>query len=357
MKILAYKKINGRNWFYASLDKRVCPFDYLYSAVTTKQKLLRWVYKIIGNFFLGKQKLITKRSIPDSMLEPVKDLVTCQRGFAVFLGTPGADTKNVWFIPRLGYVKVPSGSLSYELIKNEYVSYKYLFKSDVADYLTVNSIEDIEFSGNRLILKNDTPHEERVYSARLTSYSKFFSVMSAQNNEEPLRSVDTRELNLTKHLLSNADLVGLKHFRLIEAAIKLVKTEWSKSSVEYGPSHGDFVPWNCFFDHNKNLKVFDWERFSSSRLAFWDIVYFEISVGALLERRRNPKEMVRSIKACIESVSGSVRYSQDSYISFLILQILAERIKLINQSEMFAQQAWFVDKCLKMLKILLQVRL
>ncbi len=108
----------------------------------------------------------------------------------------------------------------------------------------------------------------------------------------------------------------LKDNVILGRAIKLIEEELKEKELEYAFSHGDYTPWNMYFE-KKELQIFDFEHSSFSKPCYIDVFHY-ITQMSLLGYRNNAKQTIKLYEKEKLLIDKYVDNADFTYLCYLI---------------------------------------
>lgn len=113
-------------------------------------------------------------------------------------------------------------------------------------------------------------------------------------------------------LKKQMDVFDQEQQSIVEEGIKITET----ADVTFAFSHGDFTPWNIYYDKNENIQLFDLEYCSGSMPAYVDVFHY-LSQMTLLGRRYTAQCVMREYEHQLELISEYVDDPRTTFICYL----------------------------------------
>ncbi|TAE47568.1 MAG: hypothetical protein EAZ89_17535 [Bacteroidetes bacterium] len=271
--------------------------------------------------------------------------------WAAFTGTAGSNRKSVVAIAKGGqithYLKIAHSSQAQTLIRQEQAALDTLRQKGIQAFsfpatvpgtapqlLIQTHIRPQNVRANMVF----TPVHAEAIAALTTarpqqvriSDSPFFQEI--QSNLRFISQPDTFHNDLDPALLSDT-------LRLLQEQVFCFG---SNPSFTCGPAHGDFTPWNQFFD-GQRLYLYDWELFGAQYPALYDLFHFIYQTGGLLRRHSYPRireEIDRALRLpAIQGLCANLGIRPElthqlylSHISSYYLRIYAAETRVLAQA-------------------------
>lgn len=318
-------------WLWSIKNKKP-DFLVFYNASTLKQKLIVLGIKII--FLLRIQKFVFP-----IYSGPLVDEFDSNND-VLFTGTKGPNNKLIIYNnSQQVFVKKARGSSSKIALENE-VNTLNILKENNSQFsfefpeLLQHGESFLKIS-SLLKSKQELGFNEKHISC-LTELASLHSSRSSLKDWEVWKEVETRLKNLRNSTKIGFEVNYLLHklFNGIDPSIE----------VNYAFSHGDFTPWNMFFDDHDALQVIDWEMSKDERTIGYDFFHFFVQKGILVERYSWKDiycEIQQQYKLHRASTLGLTQNNIDHYLSLYLLDHISYYSELYeDQKDWFDQIHW-----------------
>lgn len=351
MDLYKFTTTRGRATFVTDAKNKTFPLRNLYSVFSVKRKYILSFYYVIYLLGLEVPGISRFEQAHDFPLDDVSDLIGDQTKFALYDGTPSADSKRVWHLSKFGYVKIAKGSISRLLLENEYKGYMFHFEHGLERFLTINKRSSVCYEDDRLILqvKDDTS-----ITSSSPSLKNFLSYLFA------LKNLSTRKKFSSKFLFFGLDLDLDKVYCLLKNRFGIdfqydtmsdIMHHFHNYYIDFCPAHGDFAPWNMVSSCGVGeAKLIDLERFMEQELFGYDVLYFHVTNYAMFFRKYNIKKIYSKYIDDLSALDACDVYKSESYFRLLCLRMLFIRLNLAKNSIDFEQQDNFIKLVINLLK-------
>lgn len=285
-KYLIITNNDGKKWV---INKRCSKISLcLYQPSAIKGKLLKVllpvlikvpIFNIIKKILRIDEKYITIR---DEILQKIKEVFKCNSeeiNLSYFLGTPSIHQKVTIQVSKgseiLGYCKISNNEEIFRIFKHEQIVLNKLNKTMVNNipqclYCDLIQFEDIKVylfiqSTIKTITSNVEHKIKKKHFEFLNKLTEQTKVDISFNKSEYYIMIQKLKGNL-KYLSDiycfndkvDNDIGIIEGYEIINKAIKRVEVLLSCNTQVFSAFHGDFTPWNMFFEKDE-LFVFDFE--------------------------------------------------------------------------------------------------
>ncbi len=271
-KYLFIPNTDGSPRWIWSINENKPHFLTFYPVNTLRQQIFVWGIKLI--FLLRLQSLV----FPVYKKRNEEGLNVSE---SVFTGTKGPNQKVVSYDKvRDVFNKKAVGEKASELIQNEARILSFLqaskenFSFDFPDLIDYSK-EKISISA----LKNEST-KSRLSNAHVRAIHE----LNKANSDSKNLTEWGQWIKITKRIdkLKNAKKVDKSIVYLLS---QLAGSIDKNKTLEFGLAHGDFTPWNCFFDASKKLQVIDWEMACMQKPKAYDFFHYLFQSGILLKKK------------------------------------------------------------------------
>ncbi len=344
---------DGKVWVVPTRNMRVGLM--LYQPSGFKGKLLKFLIPYL--YWIPLIKRLIKGAIVEYHLDSeirgiISKVLGCEDWeFSVFEGTPSVHKKPTIQIFRgkkiLAYCKVSSDSDVARLFSEEA---KML---DELNRLGVGNIPKALFcdrlsDGSMLFIQSTTKtmQARTVHSFRNEHWLFLEELKERTSKVCSLKDSDLgraiARLEAQYHCLSEDSIA------IVDKAIDRVKGYYGEAEHRYNAYHGDFTPWNMYYQDGK-LSVFDFEYASLSYPAYFDWFHF-FTQTAVFERGLEAEGIVEEFYKVVTTLNGKIREPKIEYMAY-VLDIMSKYIDR-EKGELSEQTVVMVGRWSKIISLL-----
>lgn len=276
---------SGKEWLFDDSSIKTVKWGLnIYEPQAIKGKVIKELLPYLYSLFeqkdiLGIKKINLKISL--DFLKLISDTYRVDIGkihINLFLGTPSVHQKIVMQIDDgakiLGYVKLSDNEDVIESFRKETDCLKTLKSKGV------QNISDALFWGrikNVGIFAQSSQKNKHAFSdPTLNKVVINFVRELMKKTKTKVRWEDSDYYKLIS--IEEADLSRLPNNKiLLMNAIELIKESHKEEVVVLYAAHGDFTPWNSFYNRKNDLYVFDFEYSMESCTAYYDLYHWFVS--------------------------------------------------------------------------------
>lgn len=268
---------------------------WLFSSKSSKPEFLRFYFKgskrasFIGKLYIllfkfHLKKLAVSGSFNLYVNDCDKNIFRNPNGWALFTGTAGPNRKMIFWQNKNGkniYTKIALTNASQLLIKKE---------KKALEKLQETSLKEIAFPKIH-------SHSEKYISLEEVNIRQNIKKNSFSNipvntlqdwSLKNLLKENLKETNWWNKAIQNLqEALQFNDSRLSKGLfikINYLKDYLSKNEFSFTTlAHGDFTPWNIFFDDNK-IGIIDWELSEPGMPALFDIIHYIYQENILIEK-------------------------------------------------------------------------
>lgn len=321
---LSFANADGKRWLMPERGMRTAML--LYQPSGWKGKGLK---RVLPGFYWNPwvRGVLHAERLRLSLSEELRKLLEHTLGeagleFAVFCGTPSARQKITIQVSKrkriLGYCKITQSEAIYDLFEREN---KML--SALSQYGIPNIPKPLYCGqlGKVYIFVQTTykTRQSKVVHIWTAQHEYFLNLLSQRTRRE----LSFKATDFYRELVELSDMLDLQpkdDKALFERAISILEVHYA-SIKEYACFHGDFTPWNMFFEKDL-LCVFDFEYAQESFPPGLDKLHYLLQVW-IIEKKLNSEQ----IFSRLEDLRGGNQIELLSVIAYL-MHILAFYIKL-----------------------------
>lgn len=317
---ISFANSEGKRWIVPIRSMRTAINLYQPSSIKGKliKQLLPYTYRLpmVKRMVGFKEMQIALSADLEKLIESVFNIPSFE--FSIFGGTPSVHQKITIQISKkdliIGYCKVSDSNDIAKLFRRESLLLEYLHKKSVNQIpisLFCDKIGDLS-----IFIQSTTKSKYSKSKHRLTEkHWEFLAILHEKTKitclfEKSGLAVSLNSLENYLYKLPQKDAI------IITIAINRVRSYYGNREVVFSTYHGDFTPWNMFFDKGK-LFVFDFEYFESKFPAFMDVFHF-ITQTAILELKYPGMSIYKYFQ---KEISTHVAYFDNiniQYISYLL---------------------------------------
>lgn len=283
-KYCLVKNTMNKEWYFDIECKKSAILGLeLYEPQTKSGKLFKKFFPYIRNIPLIKhfssydyKKII----IDDLFLETIshvfkknKNIIHCN----FFLGTPSVHQKIVVQIDDgediLGYVKISDNKDIYKLFEKEFYYLKWLKSKGIAH---VPDSLYCSFSNYGIFIQNS--QKQKGHYTDITINNVLFAFLNELYDKTKV-SILFDDSDYYKLIVSINDKINLypcNKEKLIFVVNNLCKKLIGKQVI-YSAYHGDFTPWNTFYNNKNQFYVFDFEYALKTCPPYMDLFHWFLS--------------------------------------------------------------------------------
>lgn len=210
--------------------------------------------------------------------------------FAIFCGTPSARQKITIQISHnkqiLGYCKITQSPEIFELFKQEYKTLKALSAKSIP-HIPTSLFCDAFANVFVFIQSTQKTNKSQVVHTWTDKHTVYLELLY-QRTKTKLKFENTDFYLELQYLESVLEQQTHEARDIYQRAILILKMYYSKIS-EYSFFHGDFTPWNMFFEKG-NLCVFDFEYAQMSFPPYLDKIHYILQVW-IIEQKLNAEQI------------------------------------------------------------------
>ncbi len=314
-------------WIWPSTIRKPLFLNF-YAKSTLKQKLYAFSIKCV--FLCRIQKVIFK-----TYSGRIESVLYPDQTSTYFMGTPGPNRKIISYSNETkSFTKMAIGDSAGLLIENEYLKlsklseYIHLFPFDIPHV--------IDFSNRHLTV---TSLQNQKGTQDFTkAHAKSLNTLRTLNQQvEPVEKwMERNDIQTRIEALQHAIKIDPQICVLLNQLLHSISLD---ASIQTSWSHGDFTPWNCFFNKEQRLQIIDWELASEHQLTGYDFFHFFFQKGILLEKK-TWKEIYEDIKLAYSSykelIFGQEDIDLDLYLRLYLIQHISYYAALYER-----QRKWF----------------
>lgn len=280
-------------WFYPSSGWQAGHLN-LYNAGTVKAQLYKTLTRIAWKLGQGKRLASGTFRVQQKLYESVQQRFSIAPGEApsFFTGTRGATRKLVVELHdengTTGFIKIPLTETANALTENEYTMVHRLSKYDFTT-LSLPTISP-KISGH-VRLSNVKPAvvipANRITHIHLCAMADLVAISHevCRIQETTIWAVIEKNMEqLSREIVFINEINRIKTNELITLLQALHARIPVFEKIPVSVSHGDFTPWNMYFDEQR-LYVYDWEMAQHGIPMFFDLFHFTYQSVILLQRK------------------------------------------------------------------------
>ncbi|MFI3321283.1 MAG: phosphotransferase [Rikenellaceae bacterium] len=281
-KFLKFSNADGKEWIVPTKNMRTALA--IYQPSTKNGKLLKYLLPYLYWLPIIK-KIIKGKTVEISLGRDVSELIKRvlkveDFEFSIFEGTPSVHQKRViqiWHKSKiLAYCKISDNSKVVELLKNEQKSLYMLSSKGVKNIPTCYYCGRVSHDSNEVVfIQSTTKTIHSNTSHKFTQKHYDFLTQLHQKTKQKLLFEDSDLSKSLCRLEKYLNSFQKSDAQIIKRAIEREREYYGGKEVEFSAYHGDFTPWNSYFEKGE-LYVFDFEYCSSSYPAYMDWFHFNI---------------------------------------------------------------------------------
>ena len=345
-------------WVYAESLKNPT-FLKFYSSATLKSRifsffvLILFKIKVFNILFSNKMNLlIQKGSFLDQINKNYKE-----HGYSIFFGTVGVNRKLILHLNNDNhestFIKLAVSQQSLSLIKNEAFFLTKISKSPIDNIFFPElishprsdaiEISDIKPSKSFQPATINKFHINAVININSINQEicKWNEVTFFTNLDRVLGEISNKEIRNNAIEAKFIDSF-IKNTRLALTFIEKDK------EVLCGLSHGDFTPWNMYFNKKNQIFIYDWELAKINIPLFFDLFHFVFQSNVLLKNSKfhdfkNELIKVKNDQTLKTFINRNTIKIDENYI-FYIVYISSYYLNIYLEQENIHKQAiWQLD--------------
>jgi len=324
-KFIRFSNADGKRWIMPVRKIRTAMNLYQPSGIKGKlvKVLLPYTYwvRFVRRFIHAKILKIELREDLFNLIQNILYITDLQ--YSIFEGTPSVHQKPTIQLSQgrkiLAYCKISDNADIIHLFKNEQQTLDYLRDKGVRQIPRCLFCDKMDDELYLFIQSTQKSNQSKVIH-RWTNQHQDFIQQLYECTKIRCRFEDTDFAKSLNRLESYIGNFPVSDSTILKASISKVRNYYGcHSEVEFSAYHGDFTPWNMFFERGE-LFVFDFEYYLNSFPPYLDAFHF-ITQIAILEKGLNVGETYNDY--CVFRKS-SLRYIMDTdvkYISYLLFII------------------------------------
>lgn len=315
------KNSSGKEWLFSDCSKKILKLGLnIYEPQVITGKLIKGFLPFLYKYFeqrntLGIKKVNAKVKYGFlNLLSQIYKVEASKIHLSIFLGTPSVHQKIVVQVDDgnkiLGYAKLSNNIEVIDGFKRETARLCDLKKkglSNIPDALYCGMFEDVG------VFVQSSQKEKYAYSDSTVNKCVISFVGDLmQKTKKKIRWEDSDYYSLI-----SIEEIDLKSFPVnseeLIKAISITKEKHKGEDIVLYASHGDFTPWNSFYNKKNDLHTFDFEYSMESCTAFYDLYHWFVS-DCIYRKHYNYVQIIKAfdkseIKKCIKnSEQGLVLY-------------------------------------------------
>lgn len=295
----------------------------IFQPTSVKGKLIKKIMPFIVNYKLIKK--LTRVKEKKYILEPQLELYLKNKlGSNILLSVYIGDTRTIenrkatlqiYNDEIICYGKVTSENLVKQSFKREISSLQKLRSMGITNIpiiLETKNYLDLDlFLQSNMNIRGNTICTE-ITEKHLDFLDKIFNVTQCKCEYK-----DT-DFKILIEYLKNIE-ISFDNRNLILDSISYIERELNSKKKLYSFSHGDFTPWNIYYNH-KNIYVFDFEYCLEKNIPYIDVFHYITQVWILVEKLQYKKLWIKyqETKKILNNYVENPDFTYLCYILYII---------------------------------------
>ena len=227
---------------------------------------------------------LTEASIEDSLLKVFQRVFANKNiEYSIFFGSPGPRQKITIQIYNentiLGYAKISDNLDVVSSFYQEMSFLQYLSEKGIKNIPSILFCEKLDDYFVFIQTTCKTIHSTVFH--KITPFHIDFAKEIYEKTKTKIPFVETGLYNDLRYLESILDNIATNDREILRNGINSIVTYYH-GDVEFGAIHGDFTPWNSYFESGE-LFTFDYEYGAMGYPAYMDIIHFELQIDILVK--------------------------------------------------------------------------
>ena len=314
----------GKEWLFAADSINSVRLGLnIYEPQSQKGKLIKYFLPYFQPLLNKKALFGIKKvhaNIDENLEERLKRLFNCSHiHCSFFLGTPSVHQKIVMQVDDgakiLGYAKVSDNNEVRESFEKEYQFLIWIREKGINN-VPKPLLCDTEGTG---IFIQTSQKEPRAYSN--PEINKTLIEFLREMRDKTITQIAFENTDYYRLFQNYSDI--LKHYpgnkSQLEQLIESVLEEYRGKEVMFSAYHGDFTPWNTFYNPDKSLHVFDFEYAAKTYPPMLDLYHWFVS-DCIFRLHMDADEIYKAFKA--SSIQEYDKNAVANMKQYLISQIV-----------------------------------
>lgn len=319
-RFIRFSNSDGKRWIMPLRDMRTAMNLYQPSGIKGRlvKRLLPYLYQFPLINSLIHSEIVRVKIDSKIWVKIKKVLNTDDFQFAIFEGTPSVHKKatvQIWQKSKiLAYCKVSDSDEVGVLFERESHILSNLHSAGINPIPQSLSYEKTD--GFHLFIQSTvkTKHSNTVHRWRQQHWD--FLALLHERTKCKCRFEDSDLAKSIVSLEGCLDNLPQEDATIIKQAIDVVWTYYQGREVEFSAYHGDFTPWNIFFERD-NIFVFDFEYAGYSCPPYMDMFHF-INQVAIIERQYSAIKIYEYFLEEIAQCNYVIKNFTVDYLSYLL---------------------------------------